>query len=357
MIMVVDHRHNIHMSRNGITLLEVLIAIGILAIGLSTVISLVPAGRSQASRAVVLDRASNLAANALSDAATFGLLRPASLTPYSDAELAYIDPTLVRAISGTVDADPTNTLPITSVLGLQKGMIVRLPTTTTSGTVLTVNLDSNSVTFAPPAPKPSLGDPVWFSPSFATPVFNKSRGIFGSTTDLIFFGPVYQLPLGTQSRDDLLFAPDPITDNPPLNLFSDGVRSFQGRMSCIYAIRPAVSGTPGTLSAIVFHARDPAASPTTMILQNGFADASGLGDSVKPGVVVYSHETKRFHQVLSFSIIASRDPLGVAAPMASMTFSTGTNLLFGSHTLTVLPDSVGLAERTFTAEETGPYLQ
>ena len=37
-------------GRRGITLLEVLISIGILAIGLSSVVALVPAGRSQASR-------------------------------------------------------------------------------------------------------------------------------------------------------------------------------------------------------------------------------------------------------------------------------------------------------------------
>lgn len=67
-------------NRRGITLLEVLISIGILAIGLSSVAALITAARSQASRAVVLDRAAVLAANAVADAATFGLMLDGALT-------------------------------------------------------------------------------------------------------------------------------------------------------------------------------------------------------------------------------------------------------------------------------------
>jgi hypothetical protein len=60
----------------GITLLEVLISIGILSVGLASVISLIPAGGLQASRAILLDRGSAFAANLLADAATFGMLSP-----------------------------------------------------------------------------------------------------------------------------------------------------------------------------------------------------------------------------------------------------------------------------------------
>jgi Tfp pilus assembly protein PilV len=62
-------------SRRGITVLEVLIALGILAVGLASVAAIIPAARSQGARAVILDRAAVLAANVLADAATFGLLR------------------------------------------------------------------------------------------------------------------------------------------------------------------------------------------------------------------------------------------------------------------------------------------
>ena len=70
--------------------MEVLIAIGILAVGLSSVAALLPAGGSQAKKAVMADRASNLAANALADAITAGLTRPAALS--ATAARVVIDP-------------------------------------------------------------------------------------------------------------------------------------------------------------------------------------------------------------------------------------------------------------------------
>ena len=66
-------------AKKGITLMEVLIAIGILAVGLSSVAALLPAGGSQAKKAVMADRAATLAENALADAMTAGLIRPAVL--------------------------------------------------------------------------------------------------------------------------------------------------------------------------------------------------------------------------------------------------------------------------------------
>jgi len=64
-----------HHPRRGITILEVLIALGILAIGLASVAAIIPAAAAQGARAVILDRAAVHAANVLADAATFGLLR------------------------------------------------------------------------------------------------------------------------------------------------------------------------------------------------------------------------------------------------------------------------------------------
>ena len=63
-------------DRNGITLMEVLIAIGILAVGLSSVAALLPAAGSQAKKAVIADRAASMAENALADAVTVGLTKP-----------------------------------------------------------------------------------------------------------------------------------------------------------------------------------------------------------------------------------------------------------------------------------------
>jgi hypothetical protein len=58
--------------------MEVLISMGILAIGLASVVALVPAGKSQATKASIYDRGSVLAANVLADGITRGLLRPSA---------------------------------------------------------------------------------------------------------------------------------------------------------------------------------------------------------------------------------------------------------------------------------------
>ena len=67
-------------DRNGITLMEVLIAIGILAVGLSSVAALLPAAGSQAKKAVIADRAASMAENAMADAITIGLTQPAAVS-------------------------------------------------------------------------------------------------------------------------------------------------------------------------------------------------------------------------------------------------------------------------------------
>jgi len=54
---------------------------GILTIGLVSVAALVPAGRSQAVRAVIYDRSSTLAANAAADLIARGFLRTEELIP------------------------------------------------------------------------------------------------------------------------------------------------------------------------------------------------------------------------------------------------------------------------------------
>lgn len=89
-------------SRHGITLMEVLIAIGILSIGLTSVAALLPAGGSQARKAIISDRAANLAENALADAITIGLARPLSLT--GTASRVVFDPAGSLSLAGTLDA-------------------------------------------------------------------------------------------------------------------------------------------------------------------------------------------------------------------------------------------------------------
>ena len=77
------HGHN----RSGITLMEVLISIGILAVGLSAVVALIPAGGSEAQRAMREDRKANVGLAALEDAITRGILSPPATPPF------IVDPT------------------------------------------------------------------------------------------------------------------------------------------------------------------------------------------------------------------------------------------------------------------------
>lgn len=60
-------------DRAGITILEVLIAIGILAIGLSSVLALIPLGRSLLTKAIVADQGNALLDNARAAVVTAGL--------------------------------------------------------------------------------------------------------------------------------------------------------------------------------------------------------------------------------------------------------------------------------------------
>jgi Tfp pilus assembly protein PilV len=67
-----------HNDRRGITILEVLISIGILSVGLASVLALLPAGGSQARKAMIEDRRSTLGENALADCQARGFLNPAT---------------------------------------------------------------------------------------------------------------------------------------------------------------------------------------------------------------------------------------------------------------------------------------
>lgn len=81
-------------SSRGITLMEVLISLGILSVGLASVVALIPAGGSQAKLSVIEDRRAALGYAAMADAINRGVLNPArwssipATNPYSIA----IDP-------------------------------------------------------------------------------------------------------------------------------------------------------------------------------------------------------------------------------------------------------------------------
>jgi len=284
--------------RRGITVLEVLISVGILAIGLTSVLAIVPAAKSQSARAVILDRASTLAANVLADAATFGLLRSGTdtlTTSYLSGSAVFIDPAGLGSLLASATAAAT------------------------SGTV-------------------------------------KQTGIFGSGVSPAT-PPFHQTIL--QSRDDVLVTTATTTaDDPPLNSVIDGARAFEGRMTSLLCLSGSGAG-PHRASVVVFHGRDPNYLAITGTLENSRLAVASLtssipdrtaGEVIRPGVVLWSATNQRLHQATSASYDSNSQSF-------FLTLSTGTLLATGTYTVQFLPDSVGLAERTFTPETVGAFSQ
>jgi type II secretory pathway pseudopilin PulG len=276
----------------GITLLEVLISIGILAIGLSSLVALMPAARSQAERAVVLNHAGVLAGNALADAATFGMLRSDSLTV---------------AVTATV---PVIVDPAAGATNLYFGA---------AGTAALAQV--------------------------------KAVGVFATSTATAAAAST-AADLFARSADDPVVGSPAVEEGPPVNAFVDGARSYAGRISCLYCIRGGEAGAPGTLSVVVFHARDPMLPVASGTVTDYRATLSGpLGDRtpreiIRVGSVLYGNG--RFHRIAAAAFDAS-------GSTAYLTLSTGNALGSGTVPVQFLPDSVGLAERPFTPETAGPY--
>lgn len=281
--------------RRGITLLEVLIAIGILAIGLSSVVAILPAAKSQATRAVVLDRASGLAANLLADAATFGLLREGALSQDPDPvtnQIAIIDPAVTTALA----------LPPLTVI------------------------------------QPALRN---------AGIFSRSEGNADANYHRLF----------TEGRDDVLLGDPPTPDDLPTHFFVDGARAYQGRMTALLAMAPP-AGPPGhgTLSVVVFHNRD-VSQPivtgtlngvTLTIAPSNVPTGRTFRDLVKPGVVI--HDGTRFQQLTSAAIQAGTPPTDAYVTLSGPPPSAPV-------TVRLFPDSVGLAERPYTPEVNGAFLR
>ena len=101
--------------RRGITLLEVLISMGILTIGIVSVLSLIPTGRSFAVKATVYDRVTAVADNAIADIINRGYLDPMryTLSTNSPTRIDFLGVANGAAlVSGSfADAVPTSNWP------------------------------------------------------------------------------------------------------------------------------------------------------------------------------------------------------------------------------------------------------
>ena len=282
-------------NRRGITLMEVMISIGILAIGLTSVLSIIPAGKSEVSRALVYDRATALAANALADAATFGLLKPGSLSMASSiSTMAVFDPAAGASWPGAASLKPA---------GIFSG--------------------SGSTALASAAQAPVL------------------KLVAQGRDDVNYNQP---------PTDDEL----PTNQFPPV-----GPRAFQGRMSCLIAVTGTATLKPGsfaTLSVVVFHNRD-LSSGATLAVSGSYDGSSAITsianpsdrpirEVVRPGTVITTGTS--FHQLAMAAI-------DDASGSVYVTFSGGAPAIAGS--VQILLDSVGLAEQTVMLEGPGPWSQ
>lgn len=305
----------------GITLLEVLISMGILTIGLVSVAALVPAGRSQAVRAVIYDRSSTLAANAAADLINRGFLRTEELIPATAG--TFLRPLLIY---DPVWAAPWG--PIDCFVTLRDNA----STVASSTTQLAV------------APLGTGGGP--------------GTGVAPAVADILFRSeddPIYEVPSGD-------------ADAPPLPGWttaggSNGRRAFDGTYSYLATLQTGefnppfwLSGRQATLTIVAFHRRDPSTPPFSLAPNSGvwvdpdptnapiqLPDGDTIRDVIKPGSMVLwvNHPTaptlSRWHRVL---LVA--DQSTAAAGLRVGISCEGSDPPTGANDrLYILPGSVG----------------
>jgi hypothetical protein len=223
----------------GITLLEVLIAMGILTIGLVSVAALVPAGRSQAMKAAIYDRSSTLAANAVADLVSRGFLRTEELMP------------AVPGPGGTFSQRILIYDPLTTSLWGPASAFVTL-----RDDAATAASSATQLAFAPLDVAGAAG-----------------VGIPAVAADIVF-----------RSEDDPIFRmPDGDPDGLPIPDWTggDGRHEFDGTYSYLATLQSGVqppgpywlSGRQATLTIAAFHRRDPNTPPFAL---RGTTDSSAL---------------------------------------------------------------------------------
>jgi len=252
--------HLTHHHRRGITLLEVLISMGILTVGLVSVLAMIPAGRSQAVKATTIDRTSALALNAAADFMTRGFARPAGWLSGTSANFAVFDP-----LAGTS------------------------ATTFWTGTIgaATISPRVDAVTSA------ASGSGI--------------AAAGGAVSDIIARG-----------EDDLRYTTDTGgPDDPPVPQWSaasnTGRRVFDGTVSYLATLSgttPWTAGAYKTLTIVTFSRRDASLSPVTLtpdtstgtwvVNTSNVPAGMTLKDLVKPGgmVLFKSASATQWYRVL-----------------------------------------------------------
>jgi hypothetical protein len=296
--------------------LEVLISMGILTIGLVSVLSLVPAGRSQALKAGAIDRSSALALNAAADFITRGFARPGAW----------------QAVSGTFAVfDPLDGSNFWSGLGW--GAFLIRPETDSTTTASSPN---------------SLLEPGAF------------------VADII-----------ARSEDDIRYSTDNVgADDPPAALWAGngtaGRHVFDGNFSYLATLSgTSATWNPGdykTLTIVTFNRRDATVGPVTLtadtvrsvwnVSPTNVPTGMTLKDLIKPGAMVL-YQTASMPPLQWLRVLLASDATDPTAPTAwkvSLTCEqTDPDASSINNTVYVFPGASGSLQMPVRLEGTSPW--
>lgn len=338
------------LRRRGISLLEVLISMGILTVGLLSVLSLVPAGKSQAVKAAIYDRSSVMAANVAADLIARGLLRTSAwVTGTGAAPIAVFDPLYAGSPTFLSGTSPTFT----------SGTSLNWPPVMASGTTTSASLRIDAATAG-----------VSFTAFGLAGVAATGSGWVAAPQavgDVLF-----------RSEDDPLYTLDgAAADAPPLPRWSvpgatpAGRRAFEGLYTFLATVQTSASSapfwdaaTPATLTIVTFQRRDPTATPLVMLadtvndawLYSAAALPTGqtIKDVLRPGVPVVwfndaaSPRAVRWHRVV---LAAEQQPGSVVLTCEG----ADPNASIPTAAVYVFPGAVGALEVPVTLEGTSVW--
>lgn len=325
------HQH--YTNRNAITLLEVLIAIGILSVGLASVFALIPAAGHLSGKSLNYDRSATLAENAINDFLTRGFHNPRTWVP------SPLAPSVEWPFSGGGGLTAG-----WSFFGLPS--VIIFDPLGTIGIARAPTQPPDSGNDFPSAPVDLPYQPVWGGPALNHPVIRLNGAPYWSSADPSGHLPSppshpfqYEPSYGNGSaysnrlvdnlfrlQDDVSYSLDGLgPDDLPRNIFAGGAigqRQFAGRYSCLFMLQLQSPGSgwqpgqPAHLTVVVFRDRDPSRSPVMLManpldgagnpnptwrighsasahpypMENALADFR-VKDVLKPGTIVYDFGT------------------------------------------------------------------
>lgn len=304
--------------RRGITLLEVLISLGILAVGLTSVLSLIPAGKAFSARGMSADQAANLTENALADAITFGLTNINSLT---------------TAAGGSPPASP----------------IIIDPVGIVTGGSWPAALGLNAA---------YLKAGGTLSGTAAASVQPRTTGALG-----LFFH---------ESRDDVAYTPPPTEDDFPTNKFIDGVRAYVGQNTWIAMLTSPAGGSfsagdQATLSIVTFAKREMGLIPPSTLMTNPvYLNAPSESLSWTAGAtLVPDRENKEVVRPGAYFLIPTSPPSFRRVVMADLwETNNGATVQFEGEAIPtavvgrqwfLIPDATSVTDYTVTIEGSSDY--